>query len=370
MSAIKSGELFASTGASTEAPAAPATADVETSAGAEPKQRGYVRSATLPASSGTYQPEGLPPMVWSTPQRGEDSATGASLTLDPAATAGGVKASADMSGKPPMSGGGFKTPSMSGGVDAPSMSGGFKTPSMSGGAKTPSMSGGMKTPSMSGGADVPSMSGGVETPSMSGGMDLPAASPASVSFDKPTVDTGFVPAPGAGGPKVTTPTTSATKIAARSPAANAYVARITTPKADKGTTPEEPELKRLSSSGLVGRLKAGIEHRGPSPAVRRDGAGGFGFSSSGPDSGDAVGVPKVEVKTVRSPPPWGWWMRMRECPSAYASAAVPQCLCPPTARPPPPNPGPQPTDRPPARARFFLLCFPLCFRSPAPARLS
>jgi len=216
VSAIKSGEL--------EAPAASVTADAEISAGKEPKSRGYGRSDTLPASSGTYQPEGLPPMVWSTPQheRGEDGTAGAVLTLDPAASSGGAKGSADMSGKPPMSGGGFKTPSASGGVDAPSMSGGFKTPSMSGGVETPSMSGGVKTPSMSGGVGVPSMSGGVETPSMSGGVgtpsmsggvDLPSASPASVSFDKPTVDTGFVPPSGAGGATVTTPTTSAPKIA-------------------------------------------------------------------------------------------------------------------------------------------------------------
>ncbi|CAM9512712.1 unnamed protein product, partial [Ectocarpus sp. 8 AP-2014] len=64
-------------------------------------------------------------------------------------------------------------------------------------------------------------------------------------------------------------------LAARSPAASAYVASISTPKADAGTTPE-PRMKRFSSSGVVSRLAAAIEHKGPSPVVGREGAGGFG----------------------------------------------------------------------------------------------
>lgn len=97
-----------------------------------------------------------------------------------------------------------------------------------------------------------------------------------------------------------------TNIAARSPAsARAYVAHITTSKADKGTTPEpEPELKRLSSGGggLVSRLAAAIEQRDPSPVVKLDGAGSFGRSSSfGLNSGGGGGVPKIEVKIARCP---------------------------------------------------------------------
>ena len=290
-SAIKGSETFAATGDAPEAPTVP-TMSAETPSGTSGA------AATLAASSGKYQPEGLPPMQWSTPQRGTDAS-----------------ASVDMPGKPPIAGGSTKMPSMSGGLKTPSMSGGVDAPSMSGGAD-------VNAPSMSGGVDVdaPSMSGGVDAgaPSMSGGLDVPSS---SVSVSKPTTsDTGSVSADGAtiaatgtdatpvltlpqskggGGTVAAAPSPSvgvsvsgsspspATKIAARSPAASAYVARITTPKADKGATPEpEPELKRLSAGGgLVSRLTAAIEHRGPSPVVRRDGAGSF----------DGGGVPTVEV---------------------------------------------------------------------------
>ncbi|CAM9963630.1 unnamed protein product, partial [Ectocarpus fasciculatus] len=143
-SAIKSGEIFASTGGDSSSYAP--SSSIDPAAAASVKVEGG---------------EGLPPMNWSASQSGGD-------------------ASADMPGKPSIAGGSVNTPSMSGGVETPSMSG--DAPSMSGGVDVPSMSGGVDAPSMSGG-------GGVDVPSMSGGATtgLPSSS-ASGSVDVPGVD--------------------------------------------------------------------------------------------------------------------------------------------------------------------------------------
>lgn len=282
--------------------------------------------------------------------------------LGVSASAGGLPT---MPGKPPIAGGSVKTPSMSDGVDAPSMSGGLQASSMSGGANVdaPSMSGGADAPSMSGGVETPSMTAGVETPSMSGGLDLPSASSASVSHDKPGMGAGSAiaatniaiagatpivtlpqskqgrgdaaggegalvaakPSPSLGRTMSGSSPGSASKLSGKSLAASAYVASIT-PKADRGTMPETRPKRSSSSGGMVSRLTAAYETKGPSPVVRRDGAGSFGGGSSSGLAVEAVGdVPKVEVWTHFFPFLWER-KRERECLSAPQCVSTPPSL--------------------------------------------
>lgn len=247
-------------------------------------------SADVPSKGDGSSVKGRPRIRWGTTQGSKDAAT-AEASME------GAKASIEVTGKPPMGGGGSATPPKSGDMSSSAMSVGVSTPSMSAGVSTPSMSEGgvqMGEGSMAGMSTA--VTADMSKPSMtSGGLD---ASSASVSPEDQTsvVDDSATPimrlpaskqAPGAAEPSGTFRGSSVgtAPIAARSPAASAYVASITTPKSSEG---EPPRTKRAQSAGKVSSYVQAIETKHPSPAIKREDAAG-GWSGSGRAKVEVIG---------------------------------------------------------------------------------
>lgn len=194
----------------------------------------------------------------------------------------------EVTGKPPMGGGGSATPPKSGDMSMSAMSAGVSTPSMG--------EGGVQMGEGSTAGMSTAVTADVSKPSMtSGGLD---ASSASVSPEdhQPVVDDSATPimrlpaskqAPGAAEPSGTFRGSSVgtTPIAARSPAASAYVASITTPKSSEG---EPPRTKRAQSAGKVSSYVQAIETKHPSPAIKREDAAG-GWSGTGRAKMEVIG---------------------------------------------------------------------------------
>lgn len=246
-------------------------------------------------SSDTYVPGALPPMQLKTPQLGgsgvDAKSSAASLSVGTGgvgAPMGGVKASADVSGRPPMPGGSINMPSMPEGASMTPMTGDVAMTSMSGETEVPSMSGEAEVPSLS--EDV-----GVGAPTM----NLPLSKVGEE--EDASVGMSVLPSRTATGSKIA----ALSPHAAESPLIRRYVARVTSPHTT--TTASKSSVPRLSSGGKVSSYISAIEHKRSSlPQEAPDLLGSFGSSSKGSS------VPKAEVKTDRptrdrpptpSPPP-------------------------------------------------------------------
>lgn len=247
-------------------------------------------SAGLQSKGDGLSAKGGPRIRWGTPQRSKDAAT-AEAPME------GAKASTEVTGKPPMGGGVSATPSKSGDVSTSAMNVGVSAPSMSGGVSTPSMNeGGVQMGEESTAGMSTAVTADVSKPSMtSGDLDAPSAS-VSAEDQTSVVDDSATPimrlpaskqAPGAAEHSGTFRGNSvgSTPIAARSPAASAYVASITTPKSSEG---EPPRTKRTQSAGKVSSYVQAIETKHPSPAIKREDAGG-GWSGSGRAKVEVIG---------------------------------------------------------------------------------
>ena len=244
-------------------------------------KRVYGHSETMPSSGGSFSATGRPPMQWGTPQRGQD--------VDTAPMGGAKTTTLGVSDKPPTIGRGSASSPLSGGVQA----GEGPTSGMSSvvGADT-------SKPPMTGDLDVPP-SATVSAANEQTHLDHDAAPILRLPVSKMAADPSGSGSGSASGSTSGSAArfTASSPLSARSPAASAYVANLTT---SKSSDVEHPRPKRTPRSGKVNSYVQAIETKNPSPAIKReDTVGGwstYGRTSAGRGGGSGGASPaKVEM---------------------------------------------------------------------------